>query len=244
MANKQYITENRLLIEANKERTRVFIKWSIIIIVTTFIFYDLIPEFPVVAIGVCFFLFIKFLARYYNAGSITRAGAEGELKALKYLEKLPDHYYILNQVEIPDQKGSYGVREIDYIVVGPNGVFLVEVKNISGLIKGKDTDKTLDVIKTDKYGIKHHKKEKNPFHQIKIQRIVLQKFLKQYRIYTPIQGMVLFVHPKVRLEIKNNTTIPFFQCKKMLTFINDFVPENQVYKPDYLSSLIYNTTSE
>ena len=67
-------------------------------------------------------------------------GAVGETAAIKELKKLPEQYYILNEVQLSFSKairwtkkpGQY-VRscKIDHVVVGPTGIFLIETKNWS-----------------------------------------------------------------------------------------------------------------
>lgn len=56
-------------------------------------------------------------------------GDTGELKIQKTLKQLPEEYQIL-----PDIKKTAG-GNIDFVVVGPNGVFALEVKNYHGHAK-------------------------------------------------------------------------------------------------------------
>ncbi len=54
-------------------------------------------------------------------------GLEGENIVWNYLNTLPEGYYVFHDVTLPEKKGN-----IDDVVVGPNGLFLIEVKNYSG----------------------------------------------------------------------------------------------------------------
>lgn len=54
-------------------------------------------------------------------------GLEGENLVLSYLKTLPDTYTICHDVKLPYEHGN-----IDHIVIGPNGVFLIETKNYRG----------------------------------------------------------------------------------------------------------------
>lgn len=68
-----------------------------------------------------------------NQLSRIQKGDHGELQCCARLKQLPDTYYIFSDLEVPYQGG---VVQIDNIVVGPNGIFVIEVKNYSGYIAG------------------------------------------------------------------------------------------------------------
>lgn len=56
-------------------------------------------------------------------------GLKGEQTVEHVLTQLPDGYTVYNDIVLGKQNGN-----IDFVVVGPNGVFIIEVKNISGEI--------------------------------------------------------------------------------------------------------------
>ncbi|EQC48647.1 hypothetical protein M899_1036 [Bacteriovorax sp. BSW11_IV] len=66
-------------------------------------------------------------------------GALGELQALEELKKLPDSFYVLNNITLKFRKPLYSVKngqriysaQVDHVVVSPAGVFLIETKNWS-----------------------------------------------------------------------------------------------------------------
>lgn len=66
-------------------------------------------------------------------------GALGEQKVVKTLETLSDEYYLINDFDISFYKPIYNRQEneyiksiqIDHILIGPSGVFLIETKNWS-----------------------------------------------------------------------------------------------------------------
>lgn len=64
-----------------------------------------------------------------------KAGAIGELRALGIkkqcmgaLSELPDDYCVYNNVFIP---AGNTILEIDILAIGPNGIFVVEVKHMA-----------------------------------------------------------------------------------------------------------------
>lgn len=73
-------------------------------------------------------------------------GADGEREFLKYLKDLPDTYTVICDLDFAD---SYG--NIDHLIIGPAGVFAIDVKNWRGnvspdgkgelLLNGKSTEK-------------------------------------------------------------------------------------------------------
>ena len=66
-------------------------------------------------------------------------GALGEQKVVKTLETLSDEYYLINDFDVSFSKAIYNRQEndyiksvqIDHILVGPPGIFLIETKNWS-----------------------------------------------------------------------------------------------------------------
>ena len=65
-------------------------------------------------------------------------GFMGEFWTKLELSKLPrDKYVVLNDILIKDEKGTH---QIDHIVISNFGIFVIEMKNYYGLIKGKEFD--------------------------------------------------------------------------------------------------------
>ena len=62
-------------------------------------------------------------------------GRKGESAVTKTLKSLPDDYVVLNDIVLPDRKGN-----VDHVLIGPNGVFVIETKNYSGFIKCEEDD--------------------------------------------------------------------------------------------------------
>jgi hypothetical protein len=66
-------------------------------------------------------------------------GAIGELKVVKALERLSDEYYLINDFTLHFKPAIYNRQEndhiqsiqIDHLLVGPSGVFIIETKNWS-----------------------------------------------------------------------------------------------------------------
>lgn len=65
-------------------------------------------------------------------------GFMGEYWVKIELSKLPkNEYIVLNDIMIKDEKGTH---QIDHLVISKYGIFVIEMKNYNGLIKGKEYD--------------------------------------------------------------------------------------------------------
>lgn len=58
-----------------------------------------------------------------------RKGATGEATIGYILERLPDHYQVIHDVKTPS-------GNIDHVVVGPTGAFVIDTKNWKGVVTG------------------------------------------------------------------------------------------------------------
>lgn len=67
--------------------------------------------------------------------NIVEAGLKGELLVAGELEKLPDSYYISNDVSLSAEDKAL---QVDHVVVGPVGVLALETKYMSGLLQPFD----------------------------------------------------------------------------------------------------------
>ncbi len=63
----------------------------------------------------------------YQKGNSWFKGDKGEKIVSRHIESLPAGYYIFDDVTIPNGRGN-----IDHLVIGPTGIFVIETKNYSG----------------------------------------------------------------------------------------------------------------
>lgn len=102
----------------------------------------------------------------YNKGKSWNKGIKGESVVAEYLNQLPKDYFIFNDVKFP---GSYG--NLDHIVVGPNGIYVIETKNYSGFFIVRDREWFYKSGKTIKIA------RSQPGKQVMANAISLRKFL-------------------------------------------------------------------
>ncbi len=106
-------------------------------------------------------------------------GAEGEEKVFKYLKDvLPSEYYILNDIKIPNMERA----NIDHIVIGPTGIFIIETKNYSGKV----------TILDGKVYVRGKPYPKDIIKQVWHQTSSLKDFLKRVT-----RGIPIKIHPVI-----------------------------------------------
>lgn len=125
-----------------------------------------------IAIG----LMVIWIMLILNNIEILRFGLEGEKEVLDLLAKLPRQYKVLSDVHLVDGTKS---SQIDFVIIGPNGLFIMESKHIKGIINGKEDDNYLQKIKIGKSGDKYYKRMYNPIKQISGHKIGMDVFLRK-----------------------------------------------------------------
>ena len=120
-----------------------------------------------------------------------RAGRRGEHFASHLIsEVLDDRDILLTNVKL-----SYdGKRtELDNVIINNRGVFIIEVKNYSGMLVGEEDDFEWVKNKVTDAGNIYQKTVKNPIPQVKRQIYILSGRLKQRKINVWVEGYVFFV---------------------------------------------------
>jgi hypothetical protein len=102
----------------------------------------------------------------YNNGKSWNKGIKGESIVAEYLNQLPKDYFIFNDVKFP---GSYG--NLDHVVIGPNGIYVIETKNYEGFFIVKDKEWFYKSVKTIK------KAYSQPGKQVMANAMSLRQFL-------------------------------------------------------------------
>ena len=170
------------------------------------------------------FLFVSILVKelYFskNVNNIYLSGEQGEKNALKVLKKLPKSFTIFNQIEIPSSESSFNEFETDFIVVGRNSVFIVEVKNYHGHIicTNVNSDWTKQNFHRDG-SISSTEIIKSPFMQVKNQKKILFGYLKKIDLELDIKTIIFLDMNKKDYEIKKSEEIPVFNDKKVNKYI-------------------------
>lgn len=173
-------------------------------------------------------MMIVWIMFVLNNIEILRFGLQGEKEAFDLLSKLPRQYKILSDVHLVDGNKS---SQIDFVIIGSNGVFIMESKHIKGIISGKEEDNYLQKIKIGKGGDKYYKKMFNPIKQISGHKIGMDVFLKKkgYR-YKAIPVLYFSNECTVNVQSKNvkiiNEPVLVIDYIKRHTEENLYIPED------------------
>ena len=134
--------------------------------------------------------------------SIPTAGEVGEHSVTRRLRRLDDEkYFIINDLLFRKQNGL--TTQIDHVVVSPYGVFVIETKNISGYIYGREKgQKWKRIWKAWWYGFEHSNQLEfdNPILQNEAHIIALSERLGQGR-QIPYYSIIAF-SPEAELKVE------------------------------------------
>ncbi len=152
--------------------------------------------------------FFFYLRKY----RIFKGGWEGEKQVIRLLnDKLNDAYYILNSLYLNDGGG-----DIDHIVLGPNGVFVLETKNWSGSIScsGEEWRRA-----------GKHNFSGNPSRQIKRNVAKIKQIINNNQNLSSleiwVEGIVVLTNKHATLHL-NNPTISILKLPQVPTHIAEF----------------------
>lgn len=213
MADLRYVQPNRLRREVDMYHRRLLTMAAPILAVMAWI-----HPF-VVVIGVA------GVAAFWSLQNRRLHGAVGEDRALGVpralpgsLATLPAEYVVFNQVIVPNGKSC---RELDFVVVGPRGIFAIEVKHHRGAISGRETDLGWRQRKRSHAGNFYEQDLRNPVGQLKGAIHVLKRYLRDQGINLWIEGIVVFTHPECTLSL-GEMPMPVLRLEKLAPWILDY----------------------
>ncbi|GGE73321.1 nuclease-related domain-containing protein [Priestia taiwanensis] len=141
---------------------------------------------------------------------ILRAGVEGEQKTTKLLASLSKQYKVVGDTTVTINGKS---SQLDHVVIGPAGVFVIETKNVSGKIIGQVADNDWSQKKIDYKGKPYTKTLYNPLKQVGTHVERVYALLKQANISIPVKGIVYFVHKDAEINMRSNE-VKIFSARK------------------------------
>lgn len=174
----------------------------------------------------------------YNAGKSWNKGIKGEHIVAEYLNQLPEDYFVFNDAKFP---GSYG--NLDHIVVGPTGIYVIETKNYKGffLVKGNEL--------FYKNGNRVKKAKEQPGRQVMANSMSLKKFLEDNGVNIDgvwISSIVTLVNNNFKIEQKPKyynvlfpSTIPQFILNSNRKMDMDILKEAALLIEPYCIELSY-----
>ncbi len=161
---------------------------------------NIISSILLLVAGIIFIIVWKKTSSYWEKVSDNYdKGDTGELQIQKILTQLPDEYQIIPDIQKP-QGGN-----IDFVVVGPTGIFALEVKNYKGSAKIGFNGKTLT--------FNGKSPDKDPLGQTISNAITLSKFLKNElnQPYLSVMPILVFTGRQILRfglhPVKNNARV-------------------------------------
>lgn len=128
-------------------------------------------------------------AYFYQKYRRLASGVSGENTATKALAALPDDYSVFTNVHLSDGQKRC---EIDAVLVGPKGVFAIEVKGHNGIIEGSHDQENWTQHKVGRKGGEYSNSIKSPIRQLNRNIYFLANYYKQKNINAWINGIVAF----------------------------------------------------
>lgn len=179
-----------------------FIVYVIIYVIVSFVGSD-VAVLPIILITSIGILVVRFLPKSSSKSDQERMhekGKEGEQIAMHQLKTLPDQYHVFDnlQFEYRNSNGELRPGEADFLIVGPTGLHLVEIKNWTGTISTGSSNKVVKHTKT----VGANVEEKSPFYQAMSNS---GKFGGQLRHFTKrnlhVNANVLFTNDSLNISM-------------------------------------------
>ena len=134
--------------------------------------------------------FVSYQITKYQGSTVMLAGAAGEDRVQAALSGLPAEYTLFNQIRLPDERSRTGFREADFVVVGNNGVFIIENKDYRGEIRGDATAANWELHKIGIGGTPYTKACRNPVRQVRVYVTLLSRLFAMRDIKARIIPLV------------------------------------------------------
>lgn len=163
---------------------------------------DLHIAFPSMFFGIAFILAALFLIAKHNY-EILNAGVKGEQQTCEILKQLPKDFTVITNPVIHN-RGS--VNELDFVVIGTNGVFVVETKNYRGIITGTTSAQNWKQIKHGKNKT-YEKEVKNPAKQVYRQGRRMNEMFIDFGVSADVFPILYFVDDRSELKITDDADL-------------------------------------
>lgn len=148
-----------------------------------------------------------------------RSGIIGEKLIGDELKKLDANYTVFQDVHIPDKK-----ENIDFVVVGPTGIFAIEVKNHHGKVGFNGNELTLNDKSFEKDFLRQTMREATSLHDYLVSSGVTSAFVTPIIVFSHRFAVVRFgIQP-----IKNVRVIQYRWLLKMITSEPRSYPDQRV----------------
>ena len=151
---------------------------------------------PIVIPGFIFCVLVLKASEYFwNKFRSYSSGDSGRSYTTNFLTALPKEYEVYTNVAI-------GEAIIDFVIVGCNGVFVINNRNNKGMIECDEHSGSWTIHKEGRGGGKYTSTMVNPLKKMKWQVHVLADYLKGSGCKVWVEGFVFFSNNEVSLSNK------------------------------------------
>ena len=148
---------------------------------------------------VCFILGVYRNFSLFNPeAQIERAGEMGEAATANLIRQLPEGYFGFQNIRVTYQGST---SELDMVVVGRTGVFIIETKNHNGHIQGSFEQHQWIQYKTGRRGGQYSKEFYNPVKQVGTHTYRLAHYLRDRGCNVHVDSMVFFTNPMASVQV-------------------------------------------
>lgn len=214
-------SSNHLEEELSRQKVLIIMYWA------TFVFITLWKHDNIL-LASSFFLCGVLSYSSIRSFSVVHSGVQGEKTASYELSQFPSSYHVFSQIAISHEGRS---SETDHILVGPKGIFVIEVKNHKGTITGKEHYQTWTQWKTTSQGHTCRNPFYNPVKQVSTHTWRLSRYLRDQGINSWVQGVVLFTNPSCTLSVQTQRT-PVLHIDNLSSFFNSYTPKRELSSTD------------
>lgn len=155
-----------------------------------------------------------------------KSGVDGENATAQIIASLPDTYSGFQNIRITYEGKT---SELDMVVVGPTGVFIIETKNLKGTIVGNYDNPQWVQKKVGQQGTPYSKNFYNPIKQVGTHVYRLANYLRNNGYSVHVNDMVYFSNPDTVVQLLGTPpkTPVFTALGNSAREICDYILENE-----------------
>lgn len=210
---KVFKAEDRLRFSANQDIKESLYIWITFILISALLIMNGWYWWILLVFVISSYL-TKKLGRDYV---IKKSGIKGENRGLKMVNRISDDYVVFKNLKVAYEGKE---SETDLIVIGPKGIFVVEIKNHKGIITGDERYR--EWIQTK--GV-YKKKFYSPIKQVNTHIYRLSGRLRELGYQNWIIGIVYFVNPNVIVNVKSYKVKTIHGDMGFVEFLNNYEPK-------------------
>lgn len=158
-------------------------------------------------------------------------GLRGEDNIAKLLKTLPDVYSIYADVKIKPEFGN-----IDYVVVGPTGLFTIEVKSHRGIISFNGVELVRQGRKLEKDFLKQSMSEAMSMHDYLSERLATEIFVKPVIVFSNFAKMNFGLNPVRNVFVVQKRWLKKFIESQM---VSNYLVDRQLIEKELLTLVNY-----